>query len=424
MTISQRFSFPLVFVLLLFYEIFWMYPKSPVISFPSSLYVVLFLVTFVAVLWNGDFFRKSASFYSFVVLDILVIFFSYEHSLLCPFDSRFFYFTIPLPLLLFLYSYNLTLVTKNLLPNVASATCFVLAVIYLVDRNANMGLKDLLSVDAGSYTILYYVPFVLCLKSRTLKIGMLLLCVVTVLLSFKRGGTICVFGGILVYAMFAIAQGNDWLKKAKRIYFASIALILVLLIFYYINGSFNDYLFDRFSQIEEGGGSGRTKIYAHVLEMIESSTLFELIVGHGYNAVLKDNYQGFSAHNDFLECVYDYGMITFFAYIALYVNLIRLCLRMLIRKSFYAAPLAASIMMFLLNSFVSHILLYEWFLSIFALFWGFVIACDERERLEPLKRAGGVYTDVVYINKEKSNEKGNVGFWNQTGSNQDLSSGQ
>lgn len=424
MTRFLRISSCLVFVLLFFYELFMMYPQDPIVSFPTSLYYLIFVLCLAIILTGVNLSHKDPAFYSFVFLELLTIFFAYEHSFIDPFTSRAVYVMISYPLLLFLFSYNLTVADKEIVPTAATVSCFILSLVYLVDRNTNMGLKDLLSVDAGSYTILYYVPFLMCLKNRMLRGTLLLLSLVTILLSFKRGGIVCVLTGLFVYVAFGVFLGNDWLRRFKKFFFAVLAFAVAMLVFFYINDSFDDILFSRFSQIEERGGSGRTKIYAHVIEMIENTNLYNLLVGHGYNTVVRDNYQGFSAHNDFLECIYDYGMITFVAYIALYINLVRLSVKMLMRKSIYAGPLAASVVMFLLNSLVSHILLYEWFFATFALFWGFVIACDERERLVPLKRAGGVYTDVVYINKEKSNEKGNVGFWNQTGSNQDLSSGQ
>ena len=60
-------------------------------------------------------------------------------------------------------------------------------------------------------------------------------------------------------------------------------------------------------------------------------------------------------------------------------------LSLLKRKSFYAAPFAASVAMFFLSSLISHIILYDHFFMVFALFWGYIIACDENEKKELLE---------------------------------------
>ena len=383
MTLFQRISAVLIFTLLLLYEIYWMYTSAPIIPFPISLYVLFFFVTLIVVLMGDNIFHKNAVFYSFVALELLTIFFAYENSLMFSFSSKYLFFSIPLPLLLFLFSYNFSIKTKEgVLPVIAMIMSSVLSVVYLVNRkNSNIGLIDLLSTDSGSYAILYLIPFILCLKNKIMRGGFLLLSMITVLLSFKRGGAICLFSGLFVYALFCTLWERNLLKKSKRFIQALLLLTLAVFVLLYINGSFDGFLFNRFAMIEERGGSGRDVIYVHVVEMIKGSSFFELLVGHGYNTVLRDNYQGFSAHNDFLECIYDYGLITFFAYISLYINLIRLSISMLMRKSFFAPPLAASTVMFFANSLVSHIFLYEWFFAIFALFWGYVVACDEKEKL-------------------------------------------
>ena len=67
---------------------------------------------------------------------------------------------------------------------------------------------------------------------------------------------------------------------------------------------------NRFEAMNEDEGNGRLDIYSDVFVQYLDSDLFSQLFGHGYNmvsVVLK----GPSAHNDFLEVLYDYGIIGF-----------------------------------------------------------------------------------------------------------------
>lgn len=386
LNLLQRVLLVLIFPLFLFYEIYRMYPNAPIIPYPTPLIFLFFVLVLCNALLAKKILHKNFVFYAFTILNSLILYLFYIHSVGTPLANPFFYASVPLPIFLLLLSYNLTITTGNRpIPIVAVSFLFILALVYLINRNTNMALKDLLTTDMGSYVVLYFLPFVLCLKQRFWKCFFILLCLIAVLLSFKRGGTICLLSGIIVYITTCVMHENDRRKKRKLLFLSFFSIIFFTLVLFYINEFFDDYLFTRFSEIEEGGGSGRDMVYAQVIEMLRNSSWFELFFGHGWNTVLRDSYLGLSAHNDFLECIYDYGFITFFAYVLLYISLIKFMFSLLKRNSFYAAPFAASVAMFFLNSLVSHILLYDHFFMVFALFWGYIIACDENEKKELLE---------------------------------------
>jgi hypothetical protein len=178
-----------------------------------------------------------------------------------------------------------------------------------------------------------------------------------------------------------VFQGGNSKVKTKKILLGLVFLLAFIWGVYIFNELFDGFLFYRFYAKEFSGGSGRDEIYITVIDMIRNSSYFDLLWGHGWNTVLTDNYLGFSAHNDFLECIYDFGVVTFFSYISLYVCLIVFLISLVRKKSIYAAPLFSSITMFLLNSLVSHILLYNWFFAIFSMFWGYILACEQEKRV-------------------------------------------
>ena len=114
--------------------------------------------------------------------------------------------------------------------------------------------------------------------------------------------------------------------------------------------------------------------------MISSSNIIQLLFGHGYNSVLADNPLGFSAHNDFLEILYDFGVFAFLLYCALYFRIYRFCRKLVERKSKYAGAMLFSVCLLIINSMVSHIYIYPFYASIFALVWGAIYALYKKEQ--------------------------------------------
>ena len=65
-----------------------------------------------------------------------------------------------------------------------------------------------------------------------------------------------------------------------------------------------------------GDTNGRSAIWENVLEAFNASTLSEKLIGHGYHAFRFYKYSGYMyilngnlAHNDYLNTLYDYGII-------------------------------------------------------------------------------------------------------------------
>ena len=356
-----------------------MHPEDRIIAYPLPLLIV-FLLSTILFFVLGGLPQKSGFVVSFVSLEILILFLTLEHSLFDSIYSKTAFLTLPLPLFLFFFSYHSTKgIGKIIPPYIALSLVVVFFVFYIYNRGAGISLRR---SDSGAYTILYFTPFLLCIKNKICKIIALLLCLIAVFAAFKRGGIICLSSGLFVYIMVDALAGMNWQNKLKKFIFSFLPLALILLIYFFIDNYFDGYIFSRFAMIEETGGNGRDRVFLLTLQMIKESSWFDLFVGHGCNTVIRDSYLVLSAHNDFLECIYDYGLFVFAIYILIYVNLIKTAINMMKRRSYYAAPLFASVAMFMTNSMVSHILLYDWHFMTFALFWGYVIACDERERFQ------------------------------------------
>ena len=157
--------------------------------------------------------------------------------------------------------------------------------------------------------------------------------------------------------------------------------LLVIVVYYLIVflSDYNEYIIEKFSSARDDEGSGRFKIWNDVLSMYWESNPMAMFFGHGYLAVGADSPEKLTAHNDYLEVLYDYGLIGITLLVALLVNLVRYTRRLARRKSELAAPLSASLALFFIVSMMSHVIIYFAFFSLFGSFWGYIVGCSSPE---------------------------------------------
>lgn len=375
MSIMQYVHALAIMALLVYYEVYKMYPHEPIVSFPVVNFFVLLLLI-VLFIFRMDFNYKNPITQIFFCLEMLILFISFEHHFIYHDPSLIRCVILSLPLFLFLFSYNFANNDSDNMPTIVFFIIIFLSTIFIFSNKTNV--EEMLRAEAGSYCVLYFLPFAFCLKNKFLRNTAITVCIISMLLSFKRGGLISLLCGLFVFSIIRVFEIEDGSKKIKNIFLMVLFFAILIGGIYIFNDYFEDFLFYRFSVIESGGGSGRNEIYLHVIDMITNSSWPELFIGHGWNSVLRDNYLGFSAHNDFLECIYDVGLVAFCVYILLYVKLFFYSLYLIKRKSFFAAPFASSAAIFLSSSLVSHILLYVYFFSIFSFFWGYIIASVDK----------------------------------------------
>ena len=88
------------------------------------------------------------------------------------------------------------------------------------------------------------------------------------------------------------------------------------------------------------------------------------------------------AHNDFLQVLFDYGIIGLTIFCSIIVKLFMIARKMKRVQYCYYAPFLASLVIFVICCFVSMVTLQpQWFLAM-AAFWGSVIGDFEQKGLE------------------------------------------
>lgn len=205
------------------------------------------------------------------------------------------------------------------------------------------------------FPVLMLTPFALLLENKV-KIVHVVISLALVLISSKRSAIIAI---ILAYSVYFISYSVIGKKQAAKRLRILIPMVLIVGILYYLStkGLF-DIGLDRFRTISDDSGSGRDRIYGPLLRNFEESSIWEQLFGHGTGSTkaVVDKL----AHNDFLQVLYDYGLISLALFTVIYIGFIRMAFKMRHRidvmrneYSVYIYNLILFIIIGFLNCFVS-----------------------------------------------------------------------
>jgi len=187
------------------------------------------------------------------------------------------------------------------------------------------------SIRVGTTSDVYYIvgllPFILINTVKRYRIVPFLIVFACILMSNKRGAFI-IFGSMMVI-YYIMPSGPN--KKTNNIIGRLLLVSIVLAVAYYfmmwMTSIYNFNMLNRMEQIEEDGGSGRLDRWSFLIsEMFNGNSTFRLLFGFGNGAVLEKT--GGRAHNDFVQFLFDYGVIAVILYIVFYVALIKEGIRM------------------------------------------------------------------------------------------------
>lgn len=230
---------------------------------------------------------------------------------------------------------------------------------------------DILSQRISQTNTVYFafltLPWFLLSRRKSYIFLFLILFTVMGIWSIKR----LIILSIIVIWLFCI------LLYVKGKLMKKIVLVILLLLSGFFGYNFADNalkgeLSERINAFETDEGGSRLPIYQLTWAMIQSSSTESMILGHGHNAVRKNSILEFSAHNDFLEVMYDYGLVIFILYLGLFIYVFRRCFSLYKIKSALAFPYTVSLIIFLVMSMVSHLVLYATYFNYLVVFWGSV----------------------------------------------------
>lgn len=234
--------------------------------------------------------------------------------------------------------------------------------------------------ENGDNTIFYslmLIPWISLIHNIRLKWVIIVLLSLCVLLSLKRSST------IIMVCCVAIIYYSDFLhnKKLKvSTIFTGFLIVILFVGALFVVSDQTAMVIQRFESIEDDGGNGRAEIYDDVYRRYISSTPDQQIIGHGFDAVRRDSsfFIPLSAHNDFLEVLYDFGIIGLLLYVLIHFSLIKWTIRLFRTGSQLAFPALISYVCFFVMSMVSHLILYPTYFGLITAFWAYA-ECKDRE---------------------------------------------
>lgn len=374
------------FILFILLSVFFLFERTEMLALDiegavveegnKTLYIAgCLLLSLMAIIVSRKQRNKSVLYRTFCALMMFIYIIAVVHSIEYPFGSRNQYGAILLPLLMFLamsrkeseYGSSFVIWVMTVIVVFLAYTFYteyITTVVFAVNNRNN-----------SSYYALYFLPFLLCHKNIIVRYISIAIIFFVVLISLKRGGFLALMLALAVY--FYVSEIS---MKGKRIKLWGItaltvaSIIIVFTVMYLNDNLLEGMLFNRMEEINETGGANRLDIYKSYLSLISNSPFDAIVFGRGWEGSIRDSNIGYTCHNDFLECFIDFGIFGFTLYILLYVSLFRKFYRMLKIKHDYTPAMGASLALLCMNSMVSHILIYPWYMTTFALFWGFIVS--------------------------------------------------
>ena len=126
--------------------------------------------------------------------------------------------------------------------------------------------------------------------------------------------------------------------------------------------------------------NGREAIYLVTLDMIVKSSPSHLLLGNGHDSVRRNSIKNISAHNEFLEIIYDYGIIILLVYFVLWGYVVRQWIYHYRNNTPDFIPYTLSISIFAVMAMVSQLVLYVSYFLYLVMFWGMVHALKEMKQ--------------------------------------------
>ena len=351
----------------------------------STIWLVAFLVTSIIVLNKNLHYKVSKKFNNAYI--ILVCYIMLMSLLYIPFDevgSRQVYVGLICYLTCFLSFRNLSIQDKlqQGFTQFLWACLIILIFIFISSRTQLVSLFDEDIVLSSAYIILYLFPITMLFSDKKMKLIYAGLVLLLLFFSNKRGAVIT--GFVSVLSFFVVNMLFIQNKKGRKILptvSVFIGLYVIYLLIYKLIESSDLFIVNRIALTLDDEGSGRVEIWKAVLSGFEGSSVFELLFGHGLESV-RGITGGSTAHNDYLEILYDYGIIAFLIYISFIFILFTHSIQLIKNKSHLAPSFFSSFLLFSLPSFFSHIVIYPHYFLTFSMYWGVVVGLEESSHLQ------------------------------------------
>lgn len=245
------------------------------------------------------------------------------------------------------------------------------------------GMRGPQAINAIYYSVLA-LPFVLARGRGPLTYLAVIALAVATMSSEKRGAATALILALLFALLIVL-----WARRRGRIRPSAVLGVIVAgmiaaLSYAGIVGRYRIDIIERFAGLSDDGGSGRELILRSVAQRIDNLPVPDLLVGNGYNAVAKTI--GVSAHNDFLEVTFDFGLIGLLLFCSIAFSSIAAAVKSVRVDIRSGIGMAAATTLFIALAMLSHIVFIPTYVGLIAYFWGSTIRSNEAKNASNLFR--------------------------------------
>lgn len=189
-----------------------------------------------------------------------------------------------------------------------------------------------------AYNVIVFLPWILSFHKKWIRILGIGITFLTVLISMKRGAI------IVLPVMLCVSLLVDAAIKKKRIS-NLIKIILIIMgffvAFYATDQLTGGYLSRRFALESFMDGSGRALLYQNAIKDISERSMRDFFLGRGSGSSIW--LLGTATHNDWLEFLFDFGIIGVIFYAALFITLFWKTIHLMRKRSPYASAYAMGV---------------------------------------------------------------------------------
>lgn len=263
---------------------------------------------------------------------------------------------------------------------------FILSVFYFVvgkQEQRFIAKQELETASNAVYCVLTVLPFILMSPKRWISYAAILLTFLSVIYSNKRSAFV-IFAIAVLPTLWFLTANKVRKMHTKQLIIITIIVVFLWQVFSYFEFNYlGGHLINRFESVEDDQGSGRFPLWFFVWTQIQQSDFISFLIGHGHNAVGLLG-MATASHNDFLDVIYDYGIVMFCIYIAIHIRILKRFIYLYKTHSSFFPSYSFMYITFVVMSCVSILVVQARYLIYMGIYWGAIEAFIEVNRKNEL----------------------------------------